>query len=215
MRAAAETYIGQRFGQLVLEEITENRSADNHILARFECDCGRVTEKPLTRVLYGHVSTCGYRKVHPIRAIKHDMRYTSEYRIWQGIKTRMFNPNSKDFHRYGPKVGMSEKLATDFEAFYAEVGKRPSAQHSIDRINTTKGYVEGNLRWATSTEQQSNRKTSYLVTINGNVYASLNEAARVLHVSAMTISRWTDGFYDKRRGTYTPPKEGCSRERKY
>lgn len=134
--------------------------------------------------------------------------------IWASIKARTLNPNNKSYRRYGI-IGMSERLAADFTAFMAEVGLRPSKDYSIDRIDNTKGYIEGNLRWATRSEQESNKSNSYIVTVNGENFSSLHEAARKFKVSVTTIARWCDGYYDKRRNTTTPPKERCNRVRKY
>lgn len=35
---------------------------------------------------------------------------------------------------------------------------RPSREHSIDRIDNERGYESGNIRWATSKEQITNRR---------------------------------------------------------
>ena len=38
------------------------------------------------------------------------------------------------------------------------IGPRPSKTMSIDRIDNDKGYSEGNLRWATRSEQNANQR---------------------------------------------------------
>jgi hypothetical protein len=42
--------------------------------------------------------------------------------------------------------------------FFADVGPRPSPQHSIDRIDSNDHYRVGNCRWATPKEQTHNRR---------------------------------------------------------
>jgi hypothetical protein len=46
-----------------------------------------------------------------------------------------------------------------YNTFYNEVGEPPDEMQkwSIDRIDYTKGYEQGNLRWATSQQQARNR----------------------------------------------------------
>jgi hypothetical protein len=47
------------------------------------------------------------------------------------------------------------------------IGERPSLLHSIDRIENSKGYVPGNLRWATKSEQSNNRDYVHRYTYQG------------------------------------------------
>ena len=52
-------------------------------------------------------------------------------------------------------------------AFYQHIGPRPSTSHSVDRIDNSKGYEPGNVRWATATEQARNRRNNVVTEING------------------------------------------------
>lgn len=45
----------------------------------------------------------------------------------------------------------------DFFTFLDYIGRKPSGKHTLDRIDNSKGYIPGNVRWATKTEQQLNR----------------------------------------------------------
>jgi len=58
-----------------------------------------------------------------------------------------------------PRVG--------YWAFLAEVGPRPSPQHSLDRIDNMQGYAPGNVRWALRAEQAQNRRITKRVTAFG------------------------------------------------
>jgi hypothetical protein len=82
-------------------------------------------------------------------------RATVEYRAWANAKARCENPTHPNYHHYGAR---GIKVLFTFGRFIAEVGQRPSAEHSIDRINNNGNYEVGNLRWATRSEQQSNRR---------------------------------------------------------
>ena len=59
----------------------------------------------------------------------------------------------------------------DFAAFLAHIGPKPSQLHSLDRIDNDKNYEPGNVRWATRSEQQQNKKTTRTVIINGTEVA--------------------------------------------
>jgi hypothetical protein len=53
---------------------------------------------------------------------------------------------------------MCQRWHDDVWAFVADVGERPSAKHSLDRVNPDGNYEPGNVRWATAAEQLSNRR---------------------------------------------------------
>lgn len=44
-----------------------------------------------------------------------------------------------------------------FEEFLADIGKKPQANLSLDRINNEGNYQPGNCRWATAKEQRHNQ----------------------------------------------------------
>jgi hypothetical protein len=61
-----------------------------------------------------------------------------------------------------------------FLAFLADVGRRPSPKHSLDRIDNNGHYEPGNVRWATKIEQARNTSANNLVTAFGE---TLTQAA--------------------------------------
>lgn len=76
---------------------------------------------------------------------------------------------------------MCERWRDSFEAFYEDMGDRPSGM-SLERINTAKGYEPGNCRWATAREQSANRRNTVLVLVDGQPL-TLSSAAEVLGLS--------------------------------
>lgn len=93
---------------------------------------------------------------------------TAEYRIWKAIKTRCYNPKYKQYHDYGGRgITVCERWLNSYENFLADMGRRPSAKHSIERRKNDEGYSPENCYWATSTEQRRNRRTTVLIEING------------------------------------------------
>ncbi len=54
-----------------------------------------------------------------------------------------------------------------FETFYNDMGPKPTPQHSLDRVDNSRGYYPDNCRWASPTEQIRNRACSKNITYNG------------------------------------------------
>ncbi len=83
----------------------------------------------------------------------------SEYRVWSGAKARCFNPGNIGYRYYGGRgITMCDRWRDSFEAFFADMGPRPSMAHTLDRINNAGNYEPGNCRWATWLQQAANRR---------------------------------------------------------
>ena len=87
--------------------------------------------------------------------------WTAEYRAWVSMKTRCSNRyvDRADYKNYyGRGIRICERWLESFENFLADVGRRPSRAHSLDRINNDGNYEPGNVRWATWREQRMNQR---------------------------------------------------------
>ncbi len=81
-------------------------------------------------------------------------------RVWRDIKRRCHDPSYKWFSSYGARgIFIQNSWLYNVEDFYKYVSNLPNftKENSIDRIHNDRGYIEGNLRWATSGEQVRNR----------------------------------------------------------
>lgn len=96
-------------------------------------------------------------------ARSHGMTNTPEYRSWHHMIQRCENPRDKSYARYGGRgIAVCQEWRA-FTAFFRDMGPRPGAGYSIDRICNHLGYEPGNCRWATSKEQNQNRSNSFTV----------------------------------------------------
>ena len=99
----------------------------------------------------------------------HGMYMSAEYISWQAMKNRCFNFNSSAYLSYGGRdITVCDRWKDSFENFLADMGKRPTIKHSIDRINNDGGYFPENCRWSTAAEQANNKrnyKNSRLITV--------------------------------------------------
>lgn len=81
-----------------------------------------------------------------------------EYIAWRGMRNRCNCKSAGSYARYGGR-GIKICLRWEsFENFFADMGPRPSPNHSLDRINNDDHYYKENCRWATQSEQSLNQR---------------------------------------------------------
>lgn len=101
---------------------------------------------------------------------------------------RCTNSNRADFHQYGGRgIAVCEKWLSSFEAFFIDMGARPSPQHSLDRFPNNDGnYEPGNVRWANKHQQMQNTRATRLITFNGQTMG-LNAWAKQMGINKESL----------------------------
>lgn len=151
---------GQKFGRLtVLDRV--GRTPKYETIWRTSCDCGNITDVTVCRLVQGKTKSCGCIAKEGIiaRSTTHGMSHTSEHNSWMGMVQRSTTDNPEIHKVYYKDIPIEESWKTSFIAFMNHIGPKPKGDenYSIDRINTSKGYVEGNVRWATYSTQSRNK----------------------------------------------------------
>ena len=57
-----------------------------------------------------------------------------------------------------------------FDEFYACIGPRPSKDYSLERVDNNGNYEPGNVKWATRSEQQQNKRRYTTLKRHGKGY---------------------------------------------
>ncbi|HEX3141362.1 MAG TPA: hypothetical protein VHQ87_14975, partial [Rhizobacter sp.] len=112
----------------------------------------------------------------------------AEYRAWSGMKGRCYNPASHRFSSYGGRgIVVCDRWRDSFENFFADMGLRPTPNHSLDRVNVDGPYCAENCRWATRTVQARNIQVrnkfgiSGVYVINGKYTVKIRARGRTIH----------------------------------
>lgn len=132
------------------------------------------------------------------------LKYTVEYRAWLNMISRCTTKNPSFYKKYGARgITVCKRWRESFTAFLEDMGRKPSPDLSLDRINNDGNYKPGNCRWATDKEQANNRrprkswhrkiypKRKKQCLANGQpALQSAVEIAKELGVEASTVLRW-------------------------
>lgn len=99
----------------------------------------------------------------------HGMSESTTYRIWVGIFTRCYNPNSLIYKYYGGRgIKVCDRWHS-FINFYEDMGSRPCGLQ-IDRINNDGDYGPDNCRWVTARENNAANKGTLKDKMPGMVF---------------------------------------------
>ena len=111
-----------------------------------------------------------------------------EHYIWRSMLVRCTNAANRSYRYYGGRgIKVCERWL-QFENFLADMGRRPTQQHSLERIDNDRGYEPGNCVWDTRSAQQKN-KTPTRYYFNGYLALTLVEVAALLGISK-ELANW-------------------------
>lgn len=84
------------------------------------------------------------------------------YNVWMSMRKRCNNPNEKCYKHYGGRgIKVCEEW-NSFLTFFSDMKDGYKKGLQLDRIDNNKGYSKDNCRWATVSENCSNRRTSII-----------------------------------------------------
>lgn len=135
------------------------------------CSCGHVGVVVGSTLVSGRSKSCGCwnseAAAKRARQRNHKHGHTSregispEYSSWVSMKGRCEYECVNSYELYGGRgIDVCDRWKNSFENFLADMGPKPSPQHSIDRIDGNKEYEPGNCRWSTALEQRHNRRSA-------------------------------------------------------
>lgn len=207
---------GNRYGRLA---VVCEAAGGKRVMWLCNCDCGaRDVRVQAGDLRSGHTKSCGCLAVEAARRKGHanathgesshgGRDASAEYSAWSSMIQRCTNQKGAGYHRYGGRgIAVCDRWRTSYETFLADMGRRPSPQHSVDRKDNDGNYEPGNCRWATVKEQGRNRRTNHTITARGRT-ATLIEWAELSGIRAGTIyERLRRGWSDE-RAVFTPVKQ--------
>ena len=140
---------GDRLGMLTVIRWSHTIKSSRTLVWMCRCDCGTeklISQHSFTRKNRNTVSCgCYGRKLRegPLRNELHYLkhgharkdRHTPEHRAWVAMKHRCLYPACNHYQSYGGRgISVCDRWLNSFENFLADMGRKPSPTHSLDRI---------------------------------------------------------------------------------
>lgn len=203
---------GDRYVRLlVLERAGSDRWGDR--VWKCRCDCGKEKLISQGRMRSGDTQSCGClnREMNAASVSKRNTTHghwkggesSPTWGAWFSMRQRCSRENHHAWKDYGGRgIAVCERWEI-FENFLADMGECPEGL-TLDRYPDKNGnYEPGNCRWATSTEQNRNRRTNRMITFNGETRC-LAEWAELKGLSWTALASRLDNEWDLEQALNTP-----------
>jgi hypothetical protein len=210
---------GQKRGSLIAISSTGVKCGNGDYKWNFICDCGNTQIKSIgafNSKEYPCCKLCGEKRRSASRTTHGFDNGHKTYRTWCKIKERCFSAHQQDFKDYGAKgITVEQYFLDDFMNFYNYIGEAPDdgQKWSIDRVDHTRNYERGNIRWATDTQQARNKgkmknNSSGCTGVQWDNKTHPSGKNSTLYASAVWAEFSTEGVSYQRKKAFSTKKYG-------
>jgi len=190
--------IGARFNRLVVLEL--DTPYKGHTMYKCRCDCGTVKSIRASALLKDNTLSCGCYNIELITKLgksskiegvrDENNKTTTEYHSYAHMKGRCYTKTNKKYKNYGARgIIVCDRWLNSFENFLADMGKKPSPDLSIERVDVNGNYELSNCIWGTEEEQASNKTNSVHLYYNGTRYTQAS-FSRLCKVTPHAVEYW-------------------------
>jgi len=193
--------IGKRFGLLTIIGL-HGKTMSGNLLWSCECDCGNTTNRNRRTLTDSPNLSCGCYHKHNHGVVTHGMSGTRTHGAWTSMKQRCQNPKFKSYHNYGGRgIKVCERWLV-FGNFFEDMGECPP-RLELDREDNDGDYEPGNCRWATSKENNRNKRKTVFVEFRGES-KPLVEVAEMMGICRNVLKNRTKSGWDIETAVSTP-----------
>ena len=141
--------LNEKFGLLRVTEYSHSKNGN--VFWKCSCDCGGEKTVRADNLNSGATQTCGCKNLFDLRKIKFGLTLVNQ-RYFNKVKNDSVKRNlkfnltieylQKVFDEQNNKCSLS-----DLEIEFSDDYKKISQTASLDRIDSSVGYIEGNVQW--------------------------------------------------------------------
>jgi hypothetical protein len=152
---------GYTYGRLIV--LNRGPNKNKRTSWKCVCSCGTIITVLGLDLKSGSTKSCGcFRKETTSSTGKkntvHGKSKSVEFKTWDSMLQRCLNSNYHGYKYYGGRgITVCERWKNSFQNFLEDMGEKPKGL-SLDRINNNGNYEPNNCKWATHSEQMSNRR---------------------------------------------------------
>ena len=144
--------INARYGKLIVKEKTR-ASRSGHLYFRCQCDCGQETEVLGTHLIQGNTTSCGCNRASGKEHYKWSGCGDLTGNHWNQIVRNATGKKNREL------VSIEITIEDAWNLFVAQgyrcaltnlpitLGSMKTKTASLDRIDSSRGYVKGNIQW--------------------------------------------------------------------
>ena len=113
---------------------------------------------------------------------------------------RCTNPKHPKFKYWGGRgITVCARWRHSFENFIADLGRRPTPKHTIERVRNDLGYFGGNVVWATRKAQANNTRRN-----RKRIFKFADDLSQVDKHGPVRIFSLPEGYYVAGEGRVQP-----------
>jgi len=154
MGRRADDLTGQRFGKLLALQRQGTTASGSNAAWLCLCDCGETTRVGGWWLKANRVRSCGCLQVNKLRGGVRRERGSPEYQAWKRINKLGRREAAQRTVNPGQRSTVAPSWQTSHETFLADVGRRPSPQHQLTRIDPEGNWEPGNVQWLSPVQRQ-------------------------------------------------------------
>lgn len=172
------------------------------------CECGTERAFPMSPLKRGRATSCGCKRAEKTRSLlrTHGETGCLEYHSWQSMLARCRNTKDASYPLYGGRGIKVCHRWLKYENFITDMGRRPSKNHTLNRIDNNGNYTPANCNWATKKEQARNRRSSLLLVLGG-VTKTLAEWSEMYGHNPISVLKRLKRGWSLRKSLRTPMRK--------